>query len=96
MRIPIGSSEWLEWAIAPENTRFRYFHASGNYTVRRETKVRGGFYWVGYRRIDGTLHKRYLGKADAMTVEKLNQAAVDFGLMSQDTTFEKQGRNANG
>jgi hypothetical protein len=40
-------------------------------------KARGGFYWVAYR-LNGTLHKRYLGKADALTVEKPDQVGAIF------------------
>jgi hypothetical protein len=50
----------------------------GNYRARKEEiKNREGQYWYAYKRIDGKLRKRYLGKSNDLTLERLEAAAYD-------------------
>lgn len=66
----LGSDDWFNWLASA--TSFRYSPKSPNapFTVRRE-----GQYWYGYRKQLGKLHKRYLGKAEELTFDKLEQAS---------------------
>lgn len=45
-------------------------------TLRKEMR-KGKPYWYAYRRVLGTLHKRYLGASDQMTQWKLAKLAYD-------------------
>lgn len=46
-----------------------------NITMRREQK-RNGWYWYAYRSVAGKLHKVYLGKADDLTLARIQQATA--------------------
>jgi predicted ATPase/DNA-binding CsgD family transcriptional regulator len=41
------------------------------FTARKEQRP-GGWYWYAYRRSQGKLHSRYLGKSEELTLERLN------------------------
>jgi len=43
--------------------------------MRREQK-RNGWYWYAYRSVAGKLHKVYLGKADDLTLARIQQATA--------------------
>jgi hypothetical protein len=77
-KLSVGSAEWFAWLeTAP---RFAYRVEANTpseglitLTVRRESKQRGGLYWVAYAKDrDGKLHKVYAGKSDALNRERLN------------------------
>ena len=67
---PKGST-WIESV-----TSFRYMSAEASkpYTVRKETK-KGGDYWYGYRKVAGKLHKKYIGKSSELSTVKLEEIA---------------------
>jgi hypothetical protein len=75
--IDIESPQWLEWLETQKS--FRYCPMSNNspFTARRE-----GEYWYGYRKQQGKLHKRYIGKAGELTSVKLEETA---GLLNVPT-----------
>jgi hypothetical protein len=55
---------------------FAFHGCAGAYTVRRE-RIRGGnSYWYAYRRVEGRVHKQYLGKSEAITVALLERVAA--------------------
>ena len=64
-------SAWLESVSS-----FRYVSAgvSKPYTVRKEAK-KGGDYWYGYRKVEGKLHKKYIGKSSELNTAKLEEIA---------------------
>ena len=68
--IPLDSPQWQEWLNNAQS--FRYCPTSDNaaYTARREK-----LYWYAYRKQQGKLHKRYLGKAEELTLERLEHIA---------------------
>ncbi len=47
-------------------------------TVRKETKQRGTAYWCAYRRVNGTLRKKYLGDVHKVTFALLEATARAF------------------
>jgi LuxR family maltose regulon positive regulatory protein len=63
---------WLETASA-----FAFTSEAGTFTARRERagNQRGGWYWKAYRTQHGKLTSLYLGKAEALTLERLNAVA---------------------
>lgn len=70
--IPVGSPGWYAWLASAKT--FSFHSPSGNFTAQRE-KRRNGTYWYAYRRA-GKLMKVYLGKAEELTPERLEQASL--------------------
>ena len=64
--IKLDNPKFLEWLETPENRSFRFqygFAGEQSFTARKETSKRGqANYWYGYRKVEGKLHKRYIGK----------------------------------
>ncbi len=73
--VVIGSERWYHWLAEKENESFSFRNALGTFTVRRERK-RHGWYWYLYRKSGGKLRKAYLGKAEALTLERLDLMAA--------------------
>src|SRR6478672_9715977 len=73
---------WLEHAIT-----FAFTSPSGRFTARKERQARGGDYWKAYRTSHGTLHRAYLGKAQDLTLERLNRAATTLAAASAPATM---------
>ena len=69
----VGSVTWFAWLETA--TTFYYDHPHNPFTARAERRARGGIYWLAYRQVAGKLHKIYLGKADALTANKLSDTA---------------------
>ena len=72
--IRLESPAWWAWLADATTTSFRYgvFDPARGYrigfvTVRKETRQRGGQYWVAFRRMNGRLQKRYLGARERLT-----------------------------
>jgi ATP/maltotriose-dependent transcriptional regulator MalT len=63
---------WLETA-----STFAFTSKAGTFTARKERSgnQRGGWYWKAYRTQQGKLTSLYLGKAQALTLERLNAVA---------------------
>ena len=84
--IVVDSAAWFGWLAAETTTGFAYAlfdrqvgYVRGFLTVRKERRVRGGSYWVAYRRCAGRLWKRYLGSASRLTyaeLETIGEAAL--------------------
>jgi LuxR family transcriptional regulator, maltose regulon positive regulatory protein len=65
------TSAWLEQIAS-----FSFRSRSGvHYTVRKQKVQRGTSYWYGYRRLDGRIVKRYLGKTADLTFARLEEIA---------------------
>jgi hypothetical protein len=86
----LESAAWWTWLADPTTTSFRYglFDPQRGYlvgfvTVRKETRQRGGVYWVAFRRMDGRVQKRYLGSHTALTAARL--AAVAASLWDRES-----------
>ena len=63
------------WPTTPPRS-FSFRSPAGAYTARKERRQRGGAYWVAYRTAAGRQHKVYLGKAEELTPERLDEAAA--------------------
>jgi LuxR family maltose regulon positive regulatory protein len=81
----VGSPAWFAWLETV--TSFRYFSAQRHNFFRgygplfapislRKEQRRHGWLWYAYRRTHGVLHKRYVGKSQAVTLEKLEEVAA--------------------
>jgi LuxR family maltose regulon positive regulatory protein len=72
--ITVDTPEWFAWL--EHATTFAFTGPSGRFTARKEQQARGGGYWKAYRTDHGTLHRVYLGKAQDLTLDRLNRAAA--------------------
>ncbi len=66
--LTIDSRQWFKWLDDPETTAFKFDDTDG-YTARKETNG----YWYGYRKVNGRLHKRYIGKSPSLSLSKLSE-----------------------
>ena len=63
--------DWLEQIAS-----FSFHSRSGMYyTVRKQRVQRGDVYWYAYRRLQGRIVKRYLGKTTDLTFARLEEIA---------------------
>jgi LuxR family maltose regulon positive regulatory protein len=74
--IEVDSASWTAWLTNPATRSFSFRGSSGRYTARKEHRSRGGEYWVAYRKLGGKLRKAYLGKAQDVTLNLLNEVAA--------------------
>lgn len=72
--VPLHGEEWHAWLNAPNTRSFTYRSSSGTLTVRREQR-RGSWYWYAYHAQGIHLCKAYLGKAEAITLQRLDETA---------------------
>ena len=58
-------------------TTFAFSSDTGTFTARKERagNKRGGWYWKAYSTQQGKLSSLYLGKSEALTLERLNTVA---------------------
>jgi predicted ATPase/DNA-binding CsgD family transcriptional regulator len=73
--LKVGAPEWYNWLN--NNPIFAFSSEYGSFTARKESagNRRGGEYWKAYRTHNGKLHRAYLGKSEALTLERLNEIA---------------------
>src|SRR5438128_11627101 len=69
----IEGPAWFAWLDAVSS--FAFHGQSGSFTARKETKQRGAEYWYAYRKREGTLAKKYLGKTADLTFARLEDVA---------------------
>jgi LuxR family maltose regulon positive regulatory protein len=90
--ITVDTPAWFAWL---ENaTTFAFRSPSGHFTARKERQVRGGGYWKAYRTSHGTLHRVYLGKAQDLTLDRLNHAAATLEAAAIPTAAPSAARTA--
>jgi len=61
---------------------YRIQFSYGTFTVRRETRKRGGSYYVAYKRLRGHLLKAYIGIAGKVTKQDLHQATMKISFQA--------------
>lgn len=71
--IEVGSAAWYAWL--EEATTFTFRSAEGSFTARKERSEPSGWYWKAYRKQAGVLHRVYLGKSAALSLDRLATAA---------------------
>jgi hypothetical protein len=70
--IELRSQDWLNWLSQHSSFRFEPQSEYPGFTARVEKSG----YWYGYRKVSGKLHKRYIGKAEELTPERLEEIAA--------------------
>jgi LuxR family maltose regulon positive regulatory protein len=73
LRMTAEDPAWFAWL--DEVSSFAFHGQSGSFTARKETKQRGSVYWYAYRKREGTLAKKYLGKTADLTFARLENVA---------------------
>src|SRR5438046_133688 len=71
----VGSPAWFTW-LATATTFYYEARHGGFFTAHREHRQRGTHYWTAYRRHRGVLRRVYLGKADHLTPQHLDDVAL--------------------
>jgi predicted ATPase/DNA-binding CsgD family transcriptional regulator len=86
----VGTPAWYTWLQTA--TTFAFTSDCGTFTARKEQagNKRGGRYWRAYHQRDGKLNRIYLGKSEALTLERLHAVAVTLagkGAVDRDERF---------
>src|SRR5689334_17485231 len=69
------SHVWQQWL--EQVSSFAFQGKDGQrFTARKETRTRGDAYWIAYRKIDGKLTHKYLGRTTDVTLSRLEQVAA--------------------
>lgn len=79
-RFVVNSQEWWAWVNSDEAESFRFecdFGVKGYRARKEEIKTRSGSFWYAYKRVEGKLRKRYLGKSNELSLERLESVAYD-------------------
>src|SRR5215469_2897669 len=85
----VGTPAWYNWLTTAMT--FAFTGDNGTFTARKERagNKRGGWYWKAYRTEHGKRSSLYLGKSEALTLERLHAMAQALGQASmEDTTGE--------
>jgi hypothetical protein len=69
--VELSSPQWLNWVNKHPSFRYEPTSSTTGFTARAEKSC----YWYGYRKVAGKLHKRYIGKAEELTVQRLEEVA---------------------
>ncbi|MFL5656890.1 MAG: hypothetical protein ACJ8CB_22245, partial [Ktedonobacteraceae bacterium] len=71
----VGAPAWFAWLETA--TTFAFTSNTGTFTARKERagNQRGSWYWKAYRTQHGKHSSLYLGKTEALTLERLNAVA---------------------
>ena len=71
-----SSPAWREWLEQAASFAFR--GQRGAYTARREQIKPGDWYWYAYQRSQKRVRKKYLGKSEALSLQRLEEVASLF------------------
>src|SRR5919107_175024 len=75
--IAIDSPAWAAWLEKRATRSFSFEGPAGTFTARSERRSGGNEeYWSAYRKREGKLRKVYLGKAERLTLGRLEDAAA--------------------
>jgi LuxR family transcriptional regulator, maltose regulon positive regulatory protein len=85
----VGTPAWYNWLTTART--FAFTGGSGTFTARKERagNKRGGWYWKAYRTQHSKHSSLYLGKSEALTLERLHAVAQTLAQApSEDATGE--------
>lgn len=69
--IKVESSQWWQWLNTVQSFRYCPRSSHAPFTARKEKHQ----YWYGYRKVNGKLRKRYIGKSEDLTIAHLDNIA---------------------
>lgn len=89
--ISVGTAAWYRWL--EQHSSFTFETPCTTFTARKEQRP-GGWYWYAYRRSQGKLHSRYLGKSKELTLQRLNEttAALERAGEAGESTIPRRMR----
>jgi len=79
-QLTVGTPAWFAWL--EQAATFAFVGEQGTFTARKEYKKQGGAYWKAYRKRNSKLQSAYLGKSEALTLERLNNSARKLAAVS--------------
>jgi LuxR family maltose regulon positive regulatory protein len=90
-KVTVGTPSWFAWLETAST--FSFVSNEGHFTARKERSAqqRGGWYWKAYRKQDGRLFSRYLGKSEALTPERLQTIAAALSAAPRTITSPHTG-----
>src|SRR5829696_1032114 len=76
--IAVDSPAWAAWLEDRATRSFSFEGPGGTFTARKERRSGSNEeYWSAYRKRGGKLRKVYLGKAEKLTLARLEKAATE-------------------
>jgi hypothetical protein len=72
--LKVEGPDWFDWLEKTGTRSFRYESQAGVFTAIKETR-QGRWTWYAHRRTGGKLKRRYLGKSENLTANKLSETA---------------------
>lgn len=83
--LTVGTPAWYAWLTSA--TTFTFNGPDGTFTARKEqaSNKRGGWYWKAYSKRQGKVHHAYLGKSEALSLERLNTIAAEITCAARST-----------
>lgn len=84
----LDSPKGSAWLKSIGSFRFEPVGDNKPYTVRKESG-KGGDYWYGYRKQNGKLHKKYIGKSSEVSTAKLEEIAEALNTPPQARVTDK-------
>jgi len=83
--IILDTWEWFAWLQQIPSFHF-YARDGGHFTARKETRKRGGAYWIAYRHSGGQLVKKYIGAQANVTIARLEEIAGELERLTRPET----------
>ncbi|MEG4109885.1 hypothetical protein [Microcoleus sp. S13_C5] len=84
----LDSPKGATWLESIGSFRFEPVSDNKPYTVRKEAG-KGGDYWYGYRKQNGKLHKKYIGKSSELSTAKLEEISEALNTPPQSRVTDK-------
>jgi hypothetical protein len=80
--IALDTWEWFAWLQRIPSFAFQA-KDGGHFTARKETRARGGVYWIAYRHVQGKLVKKYIGPQAQVTTARLEEIADELEMRAR-------------
>ena len=79
----LQGEEWLQWL--GEHTAFAFHGRNGRLNLLKERRRSGEGYWYAYQRHKSDMVKRYLGRSEQISLERLEEVAT---LLKHASTYD--------
>ncbi|MGM3309815.1 DNA-directed RNA polymerase subunit alpha C-terminal domain-containing protein [Anabaena sp. WFMT] len=74
--IQLDTPKWFSWLADGENNSFRFNADDNSYRARKEyNKAQDTHYWYAVKKVNGRLHKKFIGKSEQVTHDRLCEVA---------------------
>src|SRR5215469_7209009 len=86
--VDFQSHVWQDWLEQVSSFAFQSKRGH-HFTARKETRYRGDTYLIAYRKVNGKLTHKYLGRAKDVTLSRLEQVAASLAGQEMLTTVSE-------